>query len=188
MGETMDGYDWAFLLLALLLAGLSRRALRDPRSHGFFRLFAFEAIVFLLWSNLPYWFVDQYAPHQLLSWVLLFAALYLLGHGLHLLRVRGGHAPERANEQANFTFENTANLVVDGLYGYIRHPLYASLLLLTWGIFWKHPGLAALVAATLGSLALVATARVEERENLQTFGEQYRDYMRNTRMFVPFLL
>lgn len=184
----MGGYDWAFVVLALLLLGLSRRALRDPRSHGFFRLFAFQAILLLLWSNLPYWFVDRYAPHQLLSWSLLFTALYLLGHGLYLLRVRGGHAPERQHEQANFAFENTARLVADGLYGYIRHPLYASLLLLTWGLFWKHPALATLPAALLGSLALVATARVEERENLRTFGEHYRDYMRRTRMFVPFVL
>lgn len=182
------GYDWAFLLLGLLLGGVSHRALRDPRSHGFFRLFAFEAIVFLLWSNLPYWFVDQFAPHQLLSWTLLFAALYLLAHGLYLLRVRGGHAPERGTEQANFAFENTAELVVEGLYSYVRHPLYASLLLLTWGIFCKQASLAGLVAALLGSLALVATARVEERENLQTFGEQYRNYMGRTRMFIPFLL
>lgn len=184
----MTGYDWAFLLLGLGLAGVSHRALCDPRSHGFFRLFAFEAIVFLLWSNLPYWFVEQYAPHQLLSWLLLFTALYLLGHGLYLLRARGGHAPERQSEQANFAFENTARLVAEGLYRYIRHPLYASLLLLTWGIFWKQPALAGLIAALLGSLALVATARVEERENLQTFGEQYRAYMRRTRMFIPFLL
>lgn len=184
----MDGYDWTFLLLGLLLAGVSHRALRDPRSHGFFRLFAFEAIVLLLWSNLPYWFVEQYAPHQLLSWALLFAALYLLGHGLYLLRVRGGHAPEREAEQANFAFENTAQLVVDGLYRYVRHPLYASLLLLSWGIFCKHATLAGLVAALLGSLALMATARVEEKENLRTFGEAYRDYMRRTRMFIPFLL
>jgi protein-S-isoprenylcysteine O-methyltransferase Ste14 len=184
----MGGYDWAFLLLALALAGVSHRALRDPRSHGFYRLFAFEAIVFLLWSNLPYWFVDQYAAHQLLSWALLFSALYLLGHGLYLLRVRGGHAPERQAEEANFAFENTAQLVADGLYGYVRHPLYASLLLLIWGIFCKQASFGGLLAALVGSLALVATARVEEKENLQTFGEQYRDYMRRTRMFVPFLL
>lgn len=184
----MSGYDWGFLLLGLLLAAVSHRALLEPRSHGFFRLFAFEAIVFLLWSNLPYWFTDRFAAHQLASWALLFAALYLLLHGLYLLRVRGGHAPERQAEQANFAFENTARLVVDGLYGYVRHPLYASLLLLSWGIFWKRPELPALIAASTGSLALIATARVEEGENLRTFGEQYRVYMQRTRMFIPFLL
>lgn len=184
----MSAHDWVFLALGLLLAGLCRKALSDPRSHGFYRLFAFEAIVFLLWRNLPYWFEDRYAAHQLLSWALLFSALYLLIHGLYLLRVRGGHAPEREAEQANFAFENTARLVAEGLYGYIRHPLYASLLLLSWGIFCKRPDAAGAVAALLGSIALVATARVEERENLATFGEQYRAYMRDTRMFLPFIL
>lgn len=183
----LSSYDWVFVALALVLAGVSSRALRDPRSHGFFRFFAFESIVFLLWSNLPYWFADRFAAHQLLSWLLLFSALYLLIHGLLLLRIRGGHAPEREAEQANFAFENTARLVTEGLYGYVRHPLYASLLLLTWGIFCKQPSVATLLAAGVGSMALFMTARVEEAENLRSFGEQYLRYMQRTRMFIPFV-
>ncbi|MET1077100.1 MAG: isoprenylcysteine carboxylmethyltransferase family protein [Pseudomonas sp.] len=180
-------YHGAFLILGLALAFVSRRSLADPRSHGFFRFFAFEAIVFLLWRNLPFWFVERFSPTQLLSWVLLFSALYLLLHSLYLLRVRGGHAPERAAEESNFRFENTAQLVQSGIYGYIRHPLYSSLLLLTWGLFFKHPDLSGVAAALVGSLALVATAKVEEAENSRTFGEAYGEYCRRTRMFLPFL-
>ncbi|HLD67886.1 MAG TPA: methyltransferase [Pseudomonas sp.] len=181
-------YHGVFLILGLALAFLSRRALGDPRSHGFYRFFAFEAIVLLLWRNLPYWFVERFSPSQLLSWALLFASLYLLLHSLYLLRVRGGHAPERAAGEANFAFENTARLVDSGIYGYIRHPLYSSLLLLAWGLFFKHPDLPGAGAALLASLALIATAKVEEGENLRTFGEAYRGYCRRTRMFLPFLL
>jgi protein-S-isoprenylcysteine O-methyltransferase Ste14 len=184
----MSVHDGVFLLAGLLLAGMSHRPLRDPRSHGFYRFFAFEAIVVLLWLNVPYWFAERFAAHQLLSWALLFAALYLLAHGLYLLRVRGGHAPERAAEVANFGFENTARLVDDGIYAWIRHPLYASLLLLAWGIFCKHPDVTGAVAAAVATLALIATARVEERENLATFGPAYGDYLARTRMFIPFLL
>lgn len=184
----MELRDWIFGGLAVALVLLSRKALRDPRSHGFYRLFAFEAILALLWRNQPYWFEDRFALHQLLSWGLLFIALYLLLHGLFLLRMRGGHAPQRQVEAANFAFENTARLVQEGLYRYIRHPLYASLLLLTWGLFCKHPQWLELPLALLGSLALVLTARVEERENLATFGIEYRVYMQRSRMFLPFML
>jgi protein-S-isoprenylcysteine O-methyltransferase Ste14 len=184
----MEWWDGVFVGLAVALVVLSRKALSDPRSHGFYRLFAFEAILGLLWRNLPYWFEDRYAPHQLLSWALLFSALYLLLHGLFLLRVRGGHAPQRQVEAANFAFENTARLVQEGLYRFIRHPLYASLLLLTWGLFCKDPQWLELPLALLGTLALVLTARVEERENLATFGDEYRAYMGRSRMFVPFIL
>lgn len=181
-------YHGIFLALGLGLALLSRQALRDPKSHGFYRLFAFEAIVFLLWRNLPFWFVDRFSPTQLLSWALLFGSLYLLLHSLYLLRVHGGHAPARASEAANFSFENTAHLVDSGIYGYIRHPLYSALLLLAWGLFFKQPALSGAGAALLASLALIATARVEEGENLRTFGAAYRDYCRRTRRFLPFVL
>jgi protein-S-isoprenylcysteine O-methyltransferase Ste14 len=37
------------------------------------------------------------------------------------------------------------------------------------------------------TLALVATARVEEGENLVRFGREYGEYMKRSRRFVPFL-
>jgi protein-S-isoprenylcysteine O-methyltransferase Ste14 len=78
--------------------------------------------------------------------------------------------------------------VTRGAYRFIRHPMYASLLLLAWGIFFKDPAsLAGLALAGLASLCLYLTARVEESENLRRFGEEYRVYMRGTKRFIPFL-
>lgn len=37
------------------------------------------------------------------------------------------------------------------------------------------------------SIFLVATAKVEETENLNRFGVDYADYMKKTRLFIPFL-
>lgn len=180
-------YDLFFIGLGLALAGLSWRSLRDPGSHGFYRLFVFEAVVLLLWRNLPLWFADRYAWHQLLSWAHLFLALYLLLHALHLLRRRGGQGAARPGQAANFAFENTLNLVEQGPYRWIRHPMYAALLLFAWGLFWKRPELLGVVAAAVATLAMLATARVEERENLTTFGDAYRDYMKRTWRFIPWV-
>lgn len=33
---------------------------------------------------------------------------------------------------------------------------------------------------------MIATARVEEAENLQKFGEDYAAYMKTTKRFIPF--
>ncbi len=38
-----------------------------------------------------------------------------------------------------FKFEKTTELVTTGIFKYIRHPLYSSLIFLTWGIYFKHP-------------------------------------------------
>jgi protein-S-isoprenylcysteine O-methyltransferase Ste14 len=37
------------------------------------------------------------------------------------------------------------------------------------------------------TLFLLATAKVEESENVRYFGTAYAEYMKRTKMFIPFL-
>ena len=62
---------------------------RDRRSHGFFRFFAWESIVALILLNVEYWFTEPFSMPQLISWLLLCASLFLVAHGVRLLRVIG---------------------------------------------------------------------------------------------------
>lgn len=167
-----------FVAVSAGLAFLSRRSLRDRRAHGFYRFFAFESLLALILLNADRWFAAPFAARQIVSWPLLLVSIVLAAHGFHLLRVRG--RPEGG-------LEHTTRLVTRGAYRWIRHPLYASLLCLAWGAFFKDPspGGGALVLATCGFL--VATARVEEAENLEKFGAEYAAYMRRTRRFLPFV-
>jgi protein-S-isoprenylcysteine O-methyltransferase Ste14 len=168
----------------LLLLFISRRCLFHPQVHGFYRFFAFEALLILAVVTLPVWFVDPLSVHQIISWTLLFVSAGLALHGFHLLRVTGRPAAKPQNN-TDYRFEQTAHLVTIGAYRFIRHPLYASLLYLSWGIFLKNLSLTGLTLTLVVSVFLVLTAKVEERENLQRFGESYRMYMHHTRMFVP---
>lgn len=74
-----------------------------------------------------------------------------------------------------------------GVYRLIRHPMYSSLLLFAWGVFFKAPSWLAAILIAITTGCLIATARVEERENLRYFGPAYAAYMRRTRRFIPFL-
>ena len=78
-------------------------------------------------------------------------------------------------------------MVTVGLYRYIRHPLYASLLCLSWGAFFKSPSGIGGILALGASLFLTLTAKVEERENNRYFGTAYQDYRKHTKMFIPYL-
>lgn len=78
-------------------------------------------------------------------------------------------------------------LVEVGAHKYIRHPLYSSLLFLSWGIFFKALSLQVGFLAILTTIFLVATAKVEERENIRFFGSADQAYIKRTKMFVPFL-
>jgi len=84
--------------------------------------------------------------------------------------------------------EKTSKLVTVGLYRYIRHPMYSSLLFLGWGMYFKSPSWLDLVLVLLCTFFLIATARMEESENIKFFGSEYVDYMKRTRMFIPFVL
>ena len=92
----------------------------------------------------------------------------------------------RTSHPALLGLEKTTELVTSGVYRYIRHPLYTSLLLLAWGAFLKAPGRRAGGLAGVASALLFVTARVEERENVGYFGAAYEAYMRRTRRFIPF--
>jgi protein-S-isoprenylcysteine O-methyltransferase Ste14 len=175
-----------FILSSIVIFLLSRRSLRNKGHHGFYRFFAFEAVVLQIILNLPRWFVNPFAWTQCVSWILLFLSIPLVLSGFSLLR-KAASGNTRNDGKANFSFENTGRLVTTGPYRLIRHPMYASLLLLTWGSFFKQPSIFGVMVSSAASVLLVLTARVEERENVKTFGKEYRAYMKTSRMFIPYL-
>ena len=175
-----------FLVVTAGLAYVSRASLLVPRSHGFYRFFAWEAILALMLLNADAWFRDPFSWHQIISWCLLLVSLFLVLHGVHLLRQIG--EPDKQRDDASLVgFEKTTTLVTVGAYLYIRHPLYSSLLFLAWGVFFKVPAWIGVLLASAATLFLVATARVEESENLRFFGPAYKAYRKQTKMFIPYL-
>ncbi len=158
-----------------------------PRSHGFYRFFAWEAILALFLIHVPHWFADPFSAHQIVSWFLLIVSLYLVVQSFYFLRRRGQVEDRRSADVPLIGVEKTTRLVKAGAYRYIRHPLYGSLLFLGWGLFFKDPSWAGFGLALGASAFLLATARIEEAENLRFFGDAYREYMASTKMFVPYL-
>ena len=175
-----------FVLGTLALIVISRRSLLQPRSHGFYRFFAWETLLAMFLLNVRGWFADALAWHQLVSWVLLIISLVLVILGVRLLRQIGSQDAGRSDPSL-LGMEKTSRLVTVGLYRYIRHPMYSSLLFLGWGMFFKSPSWLDAGLVLLCTDFLVATARIEERENVSYFGEEYVAYMQRSKMFIPFI-
>lgn len=175
-----------FILTSVPILWVSRISFRQPRSHGFSRFFAFESILALVLINVLHWFAHPFSARQLASWFLLCVSLLLVVWGFVSLRRFGGFSPKAEVSQAP-NRGSTERLVTTGIYRYVRHPMYASLLFLAWGAFLKAVTIGTLVLGAVASLALLTTAKTEEAENVARFGQAYRDYMRQTRRFVPFL-
>jgi protein-S-isoprenylcysteine O-methyltransferase Ste14 len=179
-----------FFVMTIALVYVSRRALRSPASHGFPRFFAWEAILVLVLVNfvsLQEWFRDPFSARQVASWILLVASILVGVPGVVLLSVRGRPQAHRPGDDVLVGIEKTTRLVTTGVFRYVRHPLYSSLLFLAWGVFLKRPGWVAGLLALCAMGLLYATARAEEKEDLRYFGDDYRTYMERSRMFVPFL-
>lgn len=174
-----------FVAASAAVVYLSRTSLLRFRTHGFYRFFAWEAILILILINAEYWFYKPFTLPHVLSWPLLCVSLLLVVHGFQLLHRVG--KPDRNREDPSLIqVEKTTVLVTEGVYRYIRHPLYSSLLFLTWGVFFKSPSWSGAVLAVAATAFLTATAKTEESENLKYFGSAYTEYMSRTKMFVPF--
>lgn len=176
-----------FIICTAYFVRISWQALKNPGSHGFYRFFVFEGLTLLILLNQPYWFSEPSSLVHLFSWLLLVLSLVFILHSLMMIKKKGGYA-EREDMPENFAFENTTALVKEGLYRYVRHPMYSSLLLLAWGAFLKHVTFFNIILVLVLSGLLVVVAKIEERENLSFFGREYEEYMQHTRMFIPWLV
>ena len=176
-----------FIIGTVALIYISRASLRSPGSHGYYRFFAWESILVLFLFNVDAWFHDPFSWHQILAWVLLFTSLVPLILGVRALRSRGKPVEEREGDPSLLAFEKTSELVTTGVYRYIRHPLYSSLFLLTWGVFFKSPNPVGCAMALVASTFLIATSRADEAECIQFFGAPYQEYMQRSKRFIPFI-
>ena len=180
-------YIAAFILFSIVLGYISRASLTARHSHGFYRFFAWEAILALIILNLSVWFRNWLAWYQIISWILLIICILPLAFGIYYLRSRGLPDNEKRPESRLLGFERTTVLVTTGIYRFIRHPLYSSLFLLNWGVFFKNPSLLGALLAISATFFLILTAKADEAECLLTFGGRYRDYMKTTKKFIPLI-
>jgi len=165
---------------------ISRGALSNPNSLGFYRFFAWESIFGLVALNFSVEMANPMAPDQLLSAVLRMTSLGLVIHAVILLMKMGKPTQERA-DRALLGFEKTSSLVTSGVFKYIRHPMYASLLVLAWGEFLKQVSWLGVFLVLVASVFLWLTAKRDEEECMAYFGSEYQRYMQKTKRFIPFL-
>jgi protein-S-isoprenylcysteine O-methyltransferase Ste14 len=154
-------------------------SIKYKRYHGIARFFSFESIFILVLLNYKVWFSNPFSMMQIISWILLILSAYVVITGYLLLKRKGN---------STINFENTSTLVKSGIYGYIRHPLYLSLFLLGTGVVFKDSGPVQITLGFINFIAVWITARIEEKEMIVKFGDDYREYMKESRMFIPFII
>jgi len=80
------------------------------------------------------------------------------------------------------------SLVTSGVYRFIRHPQYTGLILLSFGMLVEWATLPMLLLFPVVIFMYVRLAKREEKDMLKEFGENYTEYMKKTKMFIPFII
>jgi protein-S-isoprenylcysteine O-methyltransferase Ste14 len=82
-------------------------------------------------------------------------------------------------------FPEEATVVRGEIYGYVRHPLYLSLMCGTLALaFLRNNGMA-LLAALLLLIPSLAAGYMEDRELIERSGTEHREYIKNTPALLP---
>lgn len=168
-----------FVALTIVIVLKFRKELFAFQRHGPYMFVATEGLLLLFIFNGEFMFQHPFETRQFVSWVLMLISLGLAILGFYALKRYG---------EAVADWEDTTRVVHEGVFRYIRHPLYASLMLLAGGMLLKDLSLEAISAflATFGFL--LAASLVEEKENLAKFGDAYREYALRTKRYVPLIV
>jgi protein-S-isoprenylcysteine O-methyltransferase Ste14 len=75
-------------------------------------------------------------------------------------------------------------LITNGIFGYIRHPLYTGHFIMFFGSLLLRLNTVPVLLYLLFFIGQITRARIEERKLMGVF-PQYADYRRRTGMFFP---
>ena len=82
--------------------------------------------------------------------------------------------------------ETEHKVITEGPYRWIRHPAYTGMILIYAGIIMSiGTWLGALLTFSIVTISLLYRIRVEDRTLLDAFGDEYRDYMKQTWLLFP---
>jgi protein-S-isoprenylcysteine O-methyltransferase Ste14 len=147
-------------------------------------LLVYAMIVFIIiWSLFPF-LIPPYSQLVLvsLSWIqwtgiiICFAMIFgIMWVGIHLGRQVSG----------SLEIKDGHTLVTSGPYKFIRHPMYLVYFIFNLGLFLITLNLILLVIVLLGLVVVASRLRVEEEMMIEQFGDEYRDYMKQTGRLLP---
>ncbi len=173
---------------------------RDWRSFGAFsaflvalftEMYGFPLTIYLLsgWLQSKYPGVDWFSHDagHLLEMMFGWKANPHFGpfHLLSFAFIGGGFVLISAGWKVLYEAQQQHRLAATGIYARLRHPQYVGFILVMFGFLVQWPTLLTLAMFPVLVFMYVRLARVEEREAIGEFGDQYRAYMEDVPAFIP---
>ena len=84
--------------------------------------------------------------------------------------------------------EGQGKLVTNGIYKYIRHPQYTGFFMITFGMMSEWATLPLIILYSLLLVLYYKLAKKEEADVEKEFGNEYIEYRKRTKMFIPYII
>lgn len=78
-------------------------------------------------------------------------------------------------------------LVKHGIYKHLRHPIYLGSMLAFFSVPFIFHSLYGFLVTALAIPFILYKIRVEERMLTEKFGDEYRDYVKNSKKLIPYV-
>ena len=181
-------YLWLALGIVWLLGAITAKRSARTQSPGsrLLQIMPEIAAFFLLFGRFmwPHWLRWRFVGEQALATAWVGLALTVAGIALAIwARLWIGR-----NWSGRVTIKEQHELIQNGPYAIVRHPIYAGLLLAILGTAIVHGELRGLLALPLAALGWAWKLRMEEAFMAQQFGSAYLDYKRRVKALIPFVV
>lgn len=158
----------------------------DRRQEGWFILISLRLVALLAAVGIIAYLINpasmKWSAVEIPAKLRLAGALFgLLGGALAIWTFR--HLG--ANLTDTVVTRRQHSLITSGPYRWVRHPFYGAGALLFVSVALLTANVFIFVSGILILSLLIARTKKEERNLLQRFGEDYRNYMRRTGRFIP---
>ena len=178
---------WGVFIVVWLLAAIStkRTVYRESRAQRLRYMIPIMIGCYLLFRGyrLPYPFNVRIIPH-IDAILVTAAALCICGVGLCFW----ARAVLGRNWSGTVTLKENHELIVNGPYRLVRHPIYTGLLAMIFATMTQQGRLAGIMGFILIFVSLWIKSSSEEELMRKQFPDQYAAYRKRVKRIIPFLL
>lgn len=90
-------------------------------------------------------------------------------------------------ESYEYQIKKNHELITDGIYKYVRHPIYGALLIMPTGALIVSSSYTFIICFIFILFAIEIFAKREEKLLTKHFGKKYVEYKKTTKKFIPFI-
>ena len=182
---------WMIFLLYWGISALFVKKSVEKRKFGKFwllRAILILVVLYFIFSNglasqLNYILIGKLSFLANIGWQIAGNILAVLGlAGALWARITIGR-----NWSGYVTYKKNHELVTDGPYRYIRHPIYTSVLLMMLGTFLYYGTYFILAMFIMMMITFLLRTKREEKIMIRLFGKKYENYMKKSKSMIPYV-